>query len=544
MIQHRKTSHCIQHFLYVKRGSSSRPLILGKRYETHLLYCDRGIKLCTLLIKKSKILQSAKEVLSGNRLLRSDAFINGAWINCKKSFPVHCPHTNEFVYEVSDAGRDEASAAIHAAEAAFESWRQASGKDRSLLINGFCRNIMASKEALASIIVAESGKIIREAEAEVDIGTSFLQWFAEEAKRISGDTMAGANNQSRRFVFREPVGVVGLISPWNHPLAMVTRKLGAAMAAGCTSVIKPSEETPLTALALAAIAEETGIPAGVLNILPCSREMTPTIGDHLCESSAVRKISFTGSTTTGKLLLKKSANTVKRLSLELGGNAPFIVFNSADIRNVIDNALQAKFRGNGQTCIASNRFLIQNDIHDSFVDEMKKAVAKLQIGDPFCKKTDIGPLINSAGIEKVESHVMDAIKKGAQPVIGCEKHPIGQNFFKPSILVNCNKNMRCMNEETFGPLISVMKFQTEKEVIDLANSTPYGLAAYVFSQDIAQVFRVSDKLQFGMLGVNESRIPSEIIPFGGVKESGFGIEGSKYGIKEYLNIKYVCLGGL
>ena len=492
----------------------------------------------------SMILRGAKEVLSGNKLLRSDAFINGTWIKCKKLFPVYCPSTNEVVLEVSDSGKEEASAAINAAATAFQTWRYTSTKDRSSLIYDLYENVMASKEVVARIITAESGKPIRETRVEVDYGASFLQWFAEEAKRIDGDTMAGANNQSKRFVFKEPVGVAGLITPWNFPFAMITRKLGAAMAAGCTSIIKPSEETPLTALALAAIAEECGIPAGVLNILPCSREMTPIIGDHLCESSFIRKISFTGSTATGKLLLRKSANTVKRMSFELGGNAPFIVFNSADMKHVIDGALMAKFRGNGQTCIAANRFLIQSDIYDTFVDEMKKAVEKLKIGDPFDEETDVSSLINSVGIGKVESHVADAIDKGGQPVIGCERHRLGQNFFKPSIIVNCNENMKCMNEETFGPLISVMKFETEEEMVNFANSTQSGLAAYIFSQDTAQIFRVSERLQFGMLGVNDSKISSEVIPFGGVKESGFGREGSKYGIEEYLNIKYVCLGGL
>ena len=490
------------------------------------------------------MLKSAKEILSGNRLIRLDAFVNGTWIKCRKSFPVYCPSTNEVIYEVADTGPEEARTAISEAAGAFETWKDVPSKERSSLIYDFFKNVMGSKEALAIIMSAESGKTIRETRAEVDYGGSFLQWFAEEAKRVGGDAMAGANNQSRRFVFKEPVGVVGLVTPWNFPLAMITRKLGAAMAAGCTSVIKPSEETPLTALALAAIAEESGIPAGVVNILPCSRKLAPAIGDTLCQSSVIKKISFTGSTATGKLLFKNSADTVKKLSLELGGNAPFIVFDTANLTHVIESALLAKFRGNGQTCIAANRFLIQKGIHGAFVDEMTRAVEKLHVGDPFDETTDVSSLINLSGVGKIESHVTDAIEKGGKPLIGCERHPLGSNFFKPSMVDNCNESMDCVKEENFGPLISIMTFETEEQLIDMANKTQSGLAGYVFSNDIAQVFRVSQKLQFGMVGINTSAISSEIIPFGGVKESGFGREGSKYGIDEYLQLKYVCLGGL
>ena len=492
----------------------------------------------------SKILRSAKELLSRNNLLRSDAFINGTWVKSRDVFPVYCPSTNEVICEVSDVGAEEASSAINAASSAFEAWKNVPAKDRSSLLYGFYKNVMESKEALALIMSAESGKAIRETRTEVDYGGSFLQWFSEEAKRIDGDTMAGVNNKSSRFVFKEPIGVIGLITPWNFPLAMITRKLGAAMAAGCTSVIKPSEETPLTALALAAIAEESGIPAGVVNILPCSHKSTPIIGDILCQSSIVKKLSFTGSTKTGKLLFKKSADTVKKLSLELGGNAPFIVFNSANIRHVVESALLAKFRANGQTCIAANRFLIQKDIHAAFVDEMEKAIKSLQVGDPFDETTDVSSLINISGVEKVESHVVDAINKGGRPLIGCERHPLGSYFFRPSMIDNCNESMDCIKEETFGPLIPIMTFEDEEQLTTLANMTQSGLAGYIFSSDIAQIFRVSKELQFGMLGVNTGAISSETIPFGGVKESGFGREGSKYGIDEYLQLKFVCLGGL
>lgn len=492
----------------------------------------------------SKLLRSAKDVLNGNSLMRSSAFVNGSWIKCKQSFPVYSPATNEVITEVSDAGAEEVGFAIHAASNAFQVWRNTPARDRSSLLHNLYINLMESKEAMSNIITAESGKSIKDSRAEVDYGASFFQWFAEEAKRIDGDTIAGADPHYKRFVFKQPIGVVALISPWNFPLAMITRKLGAAMAVGCASVIKPSEETPLTALALAAIAEKSGIPAGVLNVLPCSREMAPTVGDIICEDSVVRKISFTGSTSTGKLLFKKSADTVKRLSLELGGSAPFVVFNSADMQLVIDNAISAKFRVNGQTCIAPDRFLVQEDIHEQFIAELKRAVENVKVGDPFEEDTHVGALINKAGIQKVESHVLDAIEKGGEPVIGCKRHSLGENYFKPSIIDHCNSKMRCMMEETFGPLIPVMKFDTEEEAISLANTSQCGLAGYIFSKDVAQIFRVSEKLEVGMLGVNTAVLSSEFTPFGGIKESGLGREGSKYGIEEYLEMKYVCLGGL
>ena len=505
-------------------------------------------KRCTVALNShrnmNKVLRSTSEIFSGNKLLRSEAFINGTWVKCRKSFPVYSPSTNAVICDVSDAGPEEANSAINSAATAFDAWRNTSVKDRSALIYAFYQNVCRKKEILANIMSAESGKTISQTRVEVDFGASFLQWFAEEAKRIDGDAMAGADSQSRRFIFKEPVGVVGLITPWNFPLAMITRKLGAAMAAGCTSVIKPSEETPLTALALAAVSEESGIPPGVLNIIPSSREQTPIIGDILCESKAIKKLSFTGSTATGKLLFKKSANTMKRLSLELGGNAPFIVFNSADIQNSVESALVAKFRANGQACIAANRFFVQKEIHGIFVEKMKKAVQKLQVGDPFDETADVSSLINAEGIEKVESHIADAIEKGGRPLAGCERHPLGPNFLMPSIIDNCNESMLCMKEETFGPLIPIMTFESEQQVIKMANLVDSGLAGYVFSSDVGQIFRVGKELEVGVLGVNTGAIASEMMPFGGTKESGFGREGSKYGINEYLQLRYICLSGL
>ena len=492
----------------------------------------------------SKLLKAVSQILSSNKLTRSDPFINGTWMKCKKTFPVYSPSTGEHLIDVGDVQEENVQLAIDAAANSLKDWSMLSAKERGALLNTFQENVMSHKEPLAQIMSAECGKTIKETRLEVDYGASFLQWFAEESKRIYGDLVPAANNKNRRFVFKRPVGVVGLITPWNFPLAMITRKLGAAMAAGCTSVIKPSEETPLTALALAAIAEDSGIPAGVINVLTCSRESTPMVGDLLCDSQTVRKISFTGSTAIGKLLLKKSASNVKRLSLELGGNAPFIVFNSADISQVVNAALLAKFRGNGQTCIAANRFLVQEKIHPRFIEEMKKAVNSLVVGDPFDQDTNVSSLINEAALKKVETHVQDAISKGAVPLVGCERHPLGTNFYKPSIIDGCDETMLVMKEETFGPVISVMKFHSEEDAIGFSNSSQHGLAGYVFSQNIDQVFRLSENIEVGMLGINDSAISSEMIPFGGIKESGIGREGSKYGIDEYLDLKFVSLGGL
>ncbi|XP_065056012.1 succinate-semialdehyde dehydrogenase, mitochondrial-like isoform X3 [Rhopilema esculentum] len=492
----------------------------------------------------SKSLKAVSPILSCSKLLRSDPFINGTWVKCKKTFPVYSPSTGEHLIDVGDVEEEHVQLAIDAAANSLKDWSMLSGKERGALLITFYENVMIHKEPLAQIMSAECGRPIKKTRLEVDYGASFLQWFAEESKRIYGDMIPAPSNSSRRFVLKRPVGVVGLITPWNFPLAMITRKLGAAMAAGCTSVIKPSEETPLTALALAAIAEESGIPAGVINVLTCSSESTPMVGDLLCDSQIVRKISFTGSTATGKLLLKKSASSVKRMSLELGGNAPFIVFNSADIDLVVRAALSAKFRANGQTCIAATRFLIQDGVHQNFIQEMTKAVKSLVVGDPFDQGTDVSSLINEKGMKKVETHVQDAISKGALPLVGCERHRLGPNFYKPSIIDGCDETMLVMKEETFGPVISVMKFHSEEDAIRIANNSKYGLAGYVFSQDIAQIVRLSENIEVGMLGVNDGAISSEMIPFGGIKESGIGREGSKYGIDEYLDLKFVSLGGL
>ena len=492
----------------------------------------------------SKSLKAVSPILSCSKLLRSDPFINGTWVKCKKTFPVYSPSTGEHLIDVGDVQEENVQLAIDAAANSLKNWSMLSGKERGALLNTFYENVMSHKEPLAHIMSAECGKTLKDTGLEVDYGASFLQWFAEESKRIYGDMIPVPSNRNRRFVLKRPVGVAGLITPWNFPLAMITRKLGAAMAAGCTSVIKPSEETPLTALALAAIAEESGIPAGVINVLTCSSESTPMVGDLLCDSQTVRKISFTGSTATGKLLYEKSASNVKRLSLELGGNAPFIVFNSANISQVVNAALFAKFRANGQACIAATRFLIQDGVHQNFIQEMTKAVKSLVVGDPFDQDTDVSSLINEKGMKKVETHVQDAISKGAVPLVGCERHPLGTNFYKPSIIDGCNETMLVMKEETFGPVLSVMKFHSEEDAIRIANNSKYGLAGYVFSQDIAQIFRLSEKIEVGMLAVNEGTLASPTSLFGGIKESGIGREGLKYGLDEYLEFKFISLGGL
>lgn len=492
----------------------------------------------------SKLLRSAKEVVSRSSLVKTKAYINGNWIASEKTFPVLSPASREIISEVTDVGAGNVRSAIEAASTAFKSWSEFNCKERSVLMNTFYRNVLNHKEELAQIMTAECGKPIRETRVEVNYGASFLEWFAEEAKRIDGDVLARTNSTDRRLVFKQPIGIVGLITPWNFPLAMITRKVGAAMAAGCTSVIKPSEETPLTALAFAAIAEESGIPPGVLNVLPSSRQSTAMVGDMFCNSPDISKISFTGSTAVGKLLLKQSADTVKRVSMELGGNAPFIVFNSADIENVKKSAMFAKFRANGQTCISPNRFIVQSGIHAKFVEEMTKMVQNLKVGDPFDDDTEISSLINEQAVDKVERHVNDAVEKGCKLIVGGGRHELSPTYYKPTIVDECSPDMMVMTDETFGPVIPITKFETEEEAIQIANNSRGGLAGYLFSRDVSQIFRVSEKIEAGMVGVNEGAISSEMIPFGGVKESGIGREGSKYGVNDYLELKYVCLGGI
>ncbi|XP_055988108.1 succinate-semialdehyde dehydrogenase, mitochondrial [Sorex fumeus] len=478
-------------------------------------------------------------------LLRSDGFVGGRWLPAAATFPVHDPASGAELGLVADCGVPEARAAVRAAYEAFGSWRGVSAKERSSLLRKWYDLMIQNKDELAKIITAESGKPLKEAQGEIIYSALFLEWFSEEARRVYGDIIYPPAKDRRALVFKQPLGVAAIITPWNFPSAMITRKVGAALAAGCTVVVKPAEDTPYSALALAELANQAGIPAGVYNVVPCSQKKAKEVGEALCTDPLVSKISFTGSTATGKVLLHHAANSVKRVSMELGGHAPFIVFDSANVEQAVAGAMASKFRNSGQTCVCSNRFLVQRGIHDAFVKKLAEAMKQhLHVGNGFEEKTTQGPLINKRAVEKVESHVKDAVSKGATVVTGGKRHPLGQNFFEPTLLSSVTQDMLCAQEETFGPLAPVIKFNTEEEALAIANAADVGLAGYFYSQDPAQIWRVSERLEVGMVGVNEGLISTVECPFGGVKQSGLGREGSKYGIDEYLEIKYVCFGGL
>ncbi|KAM9666226.1 succinate-semialdehyde dehydrogenase, mitochondrial isoform 2-T2 [Trichechus inunguis] len=458
-------------------------------------------------------------------LLRTDGFVGGRWLPARAVFPVYDPASGAELGKVADCGAPEARAAVRAAYEAFCSWREVSAKERSSLLRKWYDLMIKNKEDLAKIITAENGKPLKEAQGEILYSALFLEWFSEEARRIYGDIIYTPAKDKRSLVLKQPVGVATVITPWNFPSAMITRKVGAALAAGCTVVVKPAEDTPLSALALAEKAKE--------------------VGEALCTDPLVSKISFTGSTATGKILLHYAADSVKRVSMELGGHAPFIVFDSANVDQAVAGAMASKFRNSGQTCVCSNRFLVQRGIHDSFVKKLAEAIKRdLRVGNGFEEGTTQGPLINEKAIEKVEKHVSDAVSKGATIETGGKRHRFGKNFFEPTLLSNVTWDMLCSHEETFGPLAPVMKFDTEEEAVAIANAADVGLAGYFYSQDPAQIWRVAEQLEVGMVGVNEGLISTVECPFGGVKQSGLGREGSKYGIDEYLELKYVCYGGL
>ncbi|XP_006260608.4 succinate-semialdehyde dehydrogenase, mitochondrial [Alligator mississippiensis] len=482
---------------------------------------------------------------SAAALLRSGAFMDGRWVEVAAAFPVCDPGSGTELARVADCGAAEARAAVRAAHRAWPSWSAAPAKERSALLRKWYHLMIENKDDLAKIITAENGKPLKEAHGEILYSASFLEWFAEEARRVYGDIIPPAAKDRRILVLKQPVGVAAIITPWNFPSAMITRKVGAALAAGCTVVVKPAEDTPLSALALAELANQAGIPAGVFNVVPCSRQQTPAVGEALCTDPLVAKISFTGSTATGKLLLHYAADTVKRVSMELGGHAPFIVFDSANVDQAVAGALASKYRNSGQTCVCTNRFLVQKGIHDTFVEKFAKAIEKeLHVGNGFDERTTQGPLINEKAVEKVERHISDAVAQGASIVTGGKRHSLGKNFFEPTLLSNVTTNMLCTQEETFGPVAPVIKFDTEAEAVAIANSANVGLAGYFYSQDPGQIWRVAEQLEVGMVGVNEGLLSAVECPFGGVKQSGLGREGSKYGIDEYLEVKYVCFGGL
>ncbi|OLS60274.1 NAD-dependent succinate-semialdehyde dehydrogenase [Pseudomonas putida] len=474
-------------------------------------------------------------------LLRHGNYIDGQWCSGGATYPVTDPASGELITQVQKAGAEETSLAIAAAERALPAWRGLTAKERSQRLKRWGELMLAQQRELATLLSREQGKPLAEAMGEVVYAASFLEWFAEEAKRAYGDVIPSHKADARIVVVKEAIGVVAAITPWNFPLAMVTRKVGPALAAGCTMVLKPSEETPLSAFALAVLAEQAGIPAGVFNIVSGD---AVAIGGALQASSVVRKLSFTGSTRTGKLLMRQAAETLKKVSLELGGNAPFIVFDDADLDAAVKGAMASKFRNTGQTCVCVNRFFIQDGVYDAFVGKLAEAVRAMRVGSALEGATDQGPLINAAALAKVEAHVGDALEKGARLVCGGQRHALGGTFFEPTVLAEASRDMLIASDETFGPVAACFRFKDEAEVLQAANDTPYGLSAYFYSRDIGRVWRMASGLEVGMVGINEGVISTEVAPFGGIKESGLGREGSKYGLDEYLEIKYLLMGGL
>jgi len=474
-------------------------------------------------------------------LLRTGWYCDGQWRESASRYPVINPATEAVVAEVANAGAAETEAAIASAAAALPAWRAQTAKARAQILQRWFSLIMAHQAELAELMVTEQGKVLAEASGEVAYAASFIEWFAEEAKRANGKTIPSPKAANQILTFKEPVGVVAAITPWNFPLAMLTRKLGPALAAGCTAVIKPANETPLSAFALIVLAEQAGVPPGVINAVTGD---TPAIGSALMASPLVRKISFTGSTPTGKLLMRQAADTVKKLSLELGGNAPFIVFDDADLDAAVTGAMAAKFRNSGQTCVCVNRFYVQDGIYERFVGKLAEAASSLKVAPGMTDGAQQGPLIHGKAVEKVEAHVKDALQHGARLMCGGERHALGASFFQPTVLADAKETMLLAREETFGPLAACFRFSEEQEVIERANATPFGLAAYLYTRDLARAFRVMAALESGMVGINEGIISTEVAPFGGVKESGLGREGSDCGLEEYLETKYVNLGGL
>ncbi len=481
--------------------------------------------------------------LKDSSLFRQKCLINGRWVAAKKggTITVTNPATDKKIGTVPDMGSSETKEAIKAAETAFKSWSQTTAKHRASLLRKWHDLLIQHQVDLAKIMTVEQGKPTAEAIGEVQYAAAYVEWFAEEGKRIYGDVIPTHMKDRRILAIKQPVGVCAFITPWNFPMAMITRKCAPALAAGCTVVIKPAAETPYSALAAAELALRAGIPKGVINVVIGDAK---AIGGEVCASPVVRKLSFTGSTPVGKLLMKQCADTMKKLSLELGGNAPFIVFDDADLDLAVEGAIQCKFRNCGQTCVCANRIYVQDGIYDEFAKRFAAAVKKFKIGDGLKAGTSHGPLINHAAVEKAQDHVDDAVSKGAKIACGGKPHSLGGNFFQPTVLTGVNQKMKIASEETFGPVAPLIRFKKEDEAIKYANSTPFGLAAYFFSQSHARVWRVSEAIEAGIVGVNTGVISSEAAPFGGVKESGLGREGSKYGIDDYVEIKHISMAGL
>lgn len=476
--------------------------------------------------------------LNDASLLESRAYIAGKWVSGKAESVITNPATGERVYSVPDLDPEDMARAVAAAETARPAWANRTARERADILLRWHDLLLDNQEDLARILTAEMGKPIAEARGEIAYGASFMRWFAEEARRVYGDIIPGHQRDKRIFVLKQPIGVVGAITPWNFPNAMIARKVAPALAAGCTFIGRPAENTPLSALALAVLGERAGIPSGVLNIV--TGEDASALGFELCTNPKVRKLSFTGSTAVGRVLMRQCADNITKLSLELGGNAPFIVFDDADIEQAIDGALVAKYRNAGQTCVCANRIYVQAGIHDAFVDRFAERVAQLKVGPGLDETTEIGPMINEAGVAKVVRHLDDALAKGARIVSGSIAHPLGGNYLQPTVIDGVKPGMELLHEETFGPLAPIVRFHTEAEAVQLANETEYGLAAYFYTEDLSRGWRVTEALDYGIVGLNAGLISTAEAPFGGMKSSGLGREGSHYGLEEFLELKYMC----
>ncbi|TBM28829.1 NADP-dependent succinate-semialdehyde dehydrogenase [Hafnia paralvei] len=479
--------------------------------------------------------------LNDHKLFRQQAFIQGEWrdANNQQTIDVTNPANGQLLGTVPKMGAGETRAAIEAANQALPAWRALTAKERAVILRRWFDLMMANQDDLAKLMTLEQGKPLAEAKGEIAYAASFIEWFAEEGKRIYGDTIPGHQADKRLIVIKQPIGVTAAITPWNFPAAMITRKAGPALAAGCTMVLKPASQTPFSALALAELAQRAGIPAGVFNVVTGSAS---EVGNELTGNALVRKLSFTGSTEIGRQLMQQCAKDIKKVSLELGGNAPFIVFDDADLDKAVEGALASKFRNAGQTCVCANRLYVQDGVYDAFAEKLQAAVEKLTLGDGLAQGVTTGPLIDEKAVAKVKEHIEDALSKGARIITGGKPHDLGGNFFQPTILVNVPSSAKVAKEETFGPLAPLFRFKDEADVIAQANDTEFGLAAYFYARDLSRVFRVGEALEYGIVGINTGIISNEVAPFGGIKASGLGREGSKYGIEDYLEIKYMCIG--
>ncbi|WP_237215846.1 NAD-dependent succinate-semialdehyde dehydrogenase [Ruegeria lacuscaerulensis] len=473
-------------------------------------------------------------------LLETRAYINGTWVEGEATFPVYNPATGDLIANVTDVSIEGTARTVDAAYAAKKEWAAQTGKERAAILRKWFDLMVENADDLATILTAEMGKPWAEARGEILYGASFIEWFSEEAKRVYGDVIPGHQRDKRIVVLKQPVGVVGSITPWNFPNAMIARKVGPALAVGCTFVARPATLTPLSALAMAVLGERAGIPAGVFNVIPGTD--SSGVGNEMCTNDKVAKITFTGSTRVGQILMRQAAGTIKKMSLELGGNAPFIVFDDADVDAAVDGAMIAKFRNNGQTCVCANRIYVQAGVYDEFAAKLAEKTKALNVGDGFGDGVTTGPLINDAAVAKVEEHISDAVSKGATVTLGGKRSDLGGTFFEPTVLTGVTRDMVVAKDETFGPVAPLFKFEDEDDVVAMANDSEFGLASYFYSRDLARVWRVAEGLESGMVGINTGLISTEVAPFGGVKQSGLGREGSKYGTEDFLEIKYLCMG--